>query len=386
MGLTSKKLELLVALLAIASFVGTVWLWPRLSGRNWKAVSGRVGTLLLSQVLSLVAIGLVANNWGGFYSSFSDLFGTDQGPAPTIVDHTKQTSDGKGAGSVTVQASKPVALQLGGSDAGASGGSVQQVAIQGGSTGLTEPAFVYLPAAYKDPANAHKKFPVMVVFTGYPGTPDNLISRMKYPTIAAQDIYRKKMPPTVMVLMRPSVVMPRDNECQDVPGGPQAQTFFSKDLPRALATQYNVSTAGSAWGVIGDSTGGYCALSLAMREPGSFTAAASLSGYYKAAEDSTTGNLFGGSQDLRNQADLMWRVAHLPAVPVSLLVTSSRTEADYKDTQAFIKAVEAKPPFAISSLFLASGGHNFTTWNQETPLALPWVANHLLVPTGTGTA
>jgi S-formylglutathione hydrolase FrmB len=132
---------------------------------------------------------------------------------------------------------------------------------------------------------------------------------------------------------------------------------------------------------MGDSTGGYCALSLAMREPTAFTAAASLSGYYKAAEDSTTGDLFGGSQNLRDQADLMWRLKNLPGVPVSLLVTSSKTETDYKATQAFIKAVSAKPPLSISSLFLQSGGHNFNTWNQETPQALPWVVGKLTVPT-----
>jgi S-formylglutathione hydrolase FrmB len=384
MGLTSRKLELLVAVLALASFVGTIYLWPRLSGRNWKAVLGRVGTLMLSQLLSLMALALVANNWGGFYSSFSDLFGTDQGSTPTIVDHSRQASDGKGAGGVTVQGSKPVALQLGGAASGAKGGTVEQVTIHGGSTGLTEEGYVYLPAAYKDSAYKTKKFPVVVVFTGYPGTPENLISRMKYPTIAAQSIYQKKMPPTVMVLLRPSVAMPRDNECQDIPNGPQAQTFFSHDLPRALATAYNVSTDGKAWGVIGDSTGGYCALSLAMRAPDSFAAAASLSGYYKAAEDSTTGDLFGGSQDLRNQADLMWRLQHLPAVPVSLLVTSSKTEADYAATEAFIKAAKAKPPFQIASLFLSSGGHNFNTWNQETPLALPWVAGKLAVPASAG--
>ncbi|WP_037602159.1 alpha/beta hydrolase [Streptacidiphilus rugosus] len=385
MGLTSRKLELLVALLAVASFVGTIWLWPKLSSRNWKALLGRVGTLLTSQLLSLMAIGLVANNWGGFYSSFSDLFGTDQGGATSIVDHTKPTSDGKGAGGVTVIDSKPVALQMGGASSNARGGTVEQVSIHGGSTDLDEPAFVYLPAGYKDPANAHKKYPVMIVFTGYPGTPENLVSRMKYPTIAAQAIYQKKMQPTVMVLMRPAVAMPRDNECQDIPGGPQAQTFFAKDLRRALATQYDISTDGKAWGVLGDSTGGYCALSLAMRAPDSFTAAVSLSGYYKAIQDSTTGDLFGGSQDLRNQADLMWRVQNLPPVPVSLLVTSSKTEADYKSTLAFIKAVSAKPPFTISSLMLESGGHNFNTWNQETPQALPWLASKLVVPNTAGT-
>jgi S-formylglutathione hydrolase FrmB len=136
--------------------------------------------------------------------------------------------------------------------------------------------------------------------------------------------------------------------------------------------------------VLGDSTGGYCALSLAMRGPDSFTAAVSLSGYYKAIEDSTTGDLFGGSQDLRNQADLMWRLKNLPPAPISLLVTSSKTEADYKSTQAFIKAVSAKPPYTISSLLLESGGHNFNTWNQETPQALPWLASKLVVPNTSG--
>ncbi|MFC1419075.1 alpha/beta hydrolase [Streptacidiphilus cavernicola] len=383
MGLTSRKLELLVALCAVAAFAGTMWLWPRLSGRGWRALSGRAVALLAGQALALGAIGLAANNWGGFYSSWGDLLGTDQGGAAVFTPHantggTPQPSADAGS-SVQVLGSKPVPLMLPGAAGRSPGGTVQQVRVHGGGTGLTESAYVYLPPQYFQAAHARKRFPVVLVFTGYPGTAQNLITRMKYPTVAAQAIVKGAMQPTVLVLMRPSVAMPRDTECQDVPDGPQAETFFNVDLHRAMAAHYRVADTGRGWGVIGDSTGGYCALKLAMRNPGAFSAAASLSGYYAAASDSTTGDLFGGSERLRNENNLMWRLKNLPPPRISVLLASSREgEADYKATMAFIAA--AKPPMDVASLILASGGHNFDTWNRETPTALPWTAGQLTAP------
>ena len=378
MGLTSQKLQTLVAVLAVVCFAATVWLWPRLAKHAWWAYLARIGVLLASQLLTLAAIGLVANNWGGFYSSWGDLLGSDQGATPGITNGYHPA----GAAGVDILDSKPVPLELGG--ASGSGGTLQQVVVQGSGTGLTEPGYVYLPPQYTEPAYAHTRFPVILVFTGYPGTAQNLITRMKYPTVAAQAIYEKQMQPSIMVLMRPSVAMPRDTECQNVPGGPQAETFFDTDLHQAMAARYRVAAGGAGWGVIGDSTGGYCALKLSMRNPGAFAAAASLSGYYKAAEDDTTGNLFGpgkGDQRLRNENDLMWRLKNLPAPEVSVLVTSSRQgEYDYRATEQFIAAV--KEPMQVSSLILPSGGHNFDTWNRETPEALRWLAARLQPPVG----
>ncbi|MHA6762266.1 alpha/beta hydrolase [Streptacidiphilus sp. PAMC 29251] len=390
MGLTSQKLQILIAVLAVVCFVATVWLWPRLSGRNWRAMLARIGTLLASQLLTLLAIALAANNWGAFYSSWDDLLGTDQTSGPIAINGsgvhpsgTATTGDatGDGRASVDVSDTKPVALQLPGSNGGAagSGGTVDQVTIHGSGTGLTEPGYVYLPPQYNDPAYAKTSFPVIVVFTGYPGNAQSLVTRMKYPTVAAQAIHQNEMKPTILVLMRPSVAMPRDTECQDVPGGPQAETFFTKDLHQAIASHYRAETSANAWGVIGDSTGGYCALKLTMRHPESFTVAASLSGYYKSAVDSTTGNLFGGNKQLQNENDLMWRLKHLPHPRVSLLVTSSlKGEPDYKATMAFAAAATA--PTQASTLILPEGGHNFGTWNRETPSALRWMSARLAGP------
>jgi glucan phosphoethanolaminetransferase (alkaline phosphatase superfamily) len=68
MGLTSKKVLLLAVLIAVALFVLTIWLWPRLSKKNWRAVTGRVGMLLVTQISLFASIGLFANNSFGFYA------------------------------------------------------------------------------------------------------------------------------------------------------------------------------------------------------------------------------------------------------------------------------------------------------------------------------
>jgi S-formylglutathione hydrolase FrmB len=368
-------MQLLFVMLAIASLAATVWLWPRLSRRAWTAVAARVGVLVVDQVVTLAAIGLVMNAYFGFYSSWGDLFGTDDAAAPPIT-MVNGVATGQTA-AIRVLGSKPVLLTK--PKVGASGGRIEQVVIKGAQSGISSPAYVYLPPQYFDKKYATRRFPVILALTGYPGDALNLITRLNLPTLAGQAIAAHQIAPTVMVLMRPTVLPPRDTECQDVPGGPQVETFFTMDLRRAMEAGYRVGTEAANWGVLGSSTGGYCALKMSIRHPETFSAAVSLSGYYHALVDMTTGDLFGGSKDLQDGNDLMWRLAHLPNPPISVLVTTSRHgEADYAATQQFLAAV--KPPMQAASLILPSGGHNFATWERELPQALPWLAQQLHFP------
>lgn len=97
------------------------------------------------------------------------------------------------------------------------------------------------------------------------------------------------------------------------------------------------------WGVVGDSTGGYCALKLAMDHPGVYAAGAGL-----------------------------------PAPDTSLLVSSGKAgESNYKDTLKFIARVKATKLTQISSIILESGGHNFHTWQREIPATLQWMSGRL---------
>ncbi|MFI5689411.1 alpha/beta hydrolase [Streptomyces sp. NPDC051636] len=372
MGLTSNKVLVVAIALAVLLFVGTVWLWPRLARSGWRSVSGRVGLLFATQVMLFASVGIAANQAFGFYASWADLFGreTDQG---VVVDHT--TNGGTG-GPLQVLSTQKVTGVSGTRPQTA--GQVQKVDIVGRTTHIATPAYVYLPPEYFQPRYRTRTFPAAVVLTGYPGTAQALVDKLHYPGTAQQLAKDGRMQPMILVMLRPTVAPPRDTECVDVPGGPQTETFFAKDLPDAVLAHYRVGKKPGSWGIIGDSTGGYCALKLAMHHPDVYAAGAGLSPYYKAPIDPTTGDLFHGDRTLRNRSDLWWCLKHEEAPDTSLLVSSSKIgESNYKDTLKFIGQVRATNLTRISSIILESGGHNFNTWRREIPATLQWMSGRL---------
>ncbi|MEV6211701.1 alpha/beta hydrolase-fold protein [Kitasatospora sp. NPDC051914] len=374
LSLTGLPLRVLAVLLAVGAFAATMWLWPRLAGRGWKSWLGRLGAFFGTQLAVLAAIGLVANAYFGFYTTWSDLLGTD-GKQGTVVDHEP------GGKAVSVTGQQKVYSSQG--SAQDRSGVIEKVRIRGASSGLTgTPAYVYLPPQYFQPEYAHSRFPMALVLSGYPGSAEKLISLLEYPDSTLKAIQASQLPPTVLVMMRPTLVGNRDTECMDVPNGPQVETFFTEDLPRAMAGSYRILDRPDARAAIGDSTGGYCALKFALRKPDSYRSAISLSGYYTAPVDPTTGDLFGGRPSLKQENDLLWRLRTQPGRPVSLLLATSRNEHNYAATQKMVAAFKA--PTEVSTITLDSGGHNFHTWTREIPPALEWLGRRLAPPQPAG--
>ncbi|MGW1759527.1 alpha/beta hydrolase [Streptomyces mirabilis] len=373
MGLTSNKVLVLAILFAVLLFVGTVWWWPRLARRSWRAVSGRIGLLLVTQVAVFASLGLFANQAFGFYASWADLFGQESGQG-VVVNHGGQ--GGSAGGPLQVVGTQPVSVS--GGTRPTIGGQIQKVDIVGRTTHIATPAYVYLPPEYFQSRYRTRTFPAVTILTGYPGTAAALIKGLHYPQTAHELSKNGQMQPMILVMMRPTVAPPRDTECVDIPGGPQTEKFFAKDLPDAVSAHYRVGKKPGSWGIVGDSTGGYCALKLALHHPEAYAAAAGLSPYYKAPIDPTTGDLFHGNQELRNSADLRWFMQHKPAPDTSLLVTSSKVgEHNYKETLKFISLVQSKHRTRIASIILDSGGHNFNTWRREIPPTLQWLSGRL---------
>ncbi|MDH6577585.1 alpha/beta hydrolase-fold protein [Kitasatospora sp. MAP5-34] len=377
MGLTSHKVLALSALISVLSVVGTVWLWPRLAKRTWLAVLGRIGTIVVTQFAVMCTLGLVANNYGAFYGTWSELLGTTDNSPVTIQS---RMVDGRQAGIQHISDENVRGTGTIGREP-AQVGKLDQVRIPGATTGLATKGYVYLPPQYFQPAYQDKKFPAAIAITGFPGLAKNLITKLNYPSTELQLIRDGKTPPTVLVMMQPSTVLPRDTECEDIPGGPQTETYFAKDVPQAIRTAYRVADGPGSLGVIGNSTGGYCGLKLAMKHPDVYSTAVSLSGYYQAAEDISTENLFSGDQQRRDAADLDWRLNHLPKPPVSLLVGGSKHgDGDYyQQTRKFIAAAQGSPT-KLSWIDLPSGGHNFETWSRMLPASLGWLGQHLKTP------
>jgi enterochelin esterase-like enzyme len=410
MGLTSGFFMGLMTAVAVGSVAVTVWLWPRLASQRIPVVAARFGVIAASQLLVLAAILVFINGFFAFFGSWSALFGgggaapaaaeqavassrpvvvtgSDLGPVPG-GSALPELADGRLAAKpphVYAQSPPPSDLAVapglnlkGGAAAAArSVGKVLQMTVTGEHTGIVSAAnYVYLPPQYFRPAYAHVRFPVVLALTGYPNDPWSIVRWLDLPSTAANLVAGGKIGPAVYVMMNVSVALPRDTECTNAPEGPQAETFLAQDVPLAVERTFRVQTARSGWAVLGYSTGGYCAAKLAMMYPDQFSAAVSMAGYYTALKDSTTGNLYGGSTAFQNENNLDWRLAHLPAPPVSVLVTSSRVgEHDLPGTLTFLHLI--RPPMHGYSLILAQGGHNYGTWVRQLPQSLEWLFQRL---------
>jgi enterochelin esterase-like enzyme len=264
-------------------------------------------------------------------------------------------------------------------NAAAINGEVLQIAINGQRSGIAVVRdYLYLPPQYFQRAYAKARFPVVLALTGYPNEPWSIVKRLALPATAARLVAAKRIKPAIYLMMNVSPALPRDTECTNVPAGPQVLSFFSTDVPLAMEQAFRVQTGRAGWATLGYSTGGYCATKLAMLDSGQYSAAVSMAGYYNAIQDQTTGDLYGGSTAYQNENDLFWRLTHLPAPPVSVLVTSSRVgERSLPGTLAFLRLI--RPPMRGYSLIVPQGGHNYGTWNRELPQSLEWL-NRRLTP------
>ena len=388
MTLNGNWLLALLILLVIAAFAGVVLLWRKLSKKSWKHVIGRVAALGGAQLVLVLLLAAFCNDYFGFYSSWHDLLGfasqtIDQShplgsdaPNPLGPDGSIPVPGHPGKPSLTVESVS--GLSLPGGTVPDATGQIQVVTIHGLTTGLTTQAIVYLPPQYFQNAYRHYAFPVAVVSTGYPGDIWALEDKLKYPYRLLTGVNAHQDKPIVLVMTQPSPtsVDGVDTECTNVPGGPQVNTFWATDIPHAIESRYRVTGAATGWGIIGDSTGGDCALKVTLMNSDQFTVAVSLSGDYNAPQDITTGNLYTTPQ-FRDLNNVMWRIQNLPKPPVSVLLASSRSgENDYAAVLQFVRLTQGTPTHT-STLIRNEGGHNFSTWNAEIPPAMAWLSNTL---------
>src|SRR6266567_3131952 len=361
MGLTSVPFLSLMVAVAVGSLASIVWLWPRIGGGRLADIGSRLSLIAVSQTLVIAAILACLNGYFSFYGSWSTLLGTE-------------ASRPRVAGAVAL--SRPILIT--GTDLGPAPGSNSMLPISAaGGTPAGQPALHNADRHEgSKPRIARARFPVVLALTGYPNDSWSLVKRLAVAATAARLVAAGKIRPAVYVMANVSVVPPRDTECTNVPAGPQVESFFAVDLPRAMEQTFRVQASGSGWAALGYSTGGYCAAKLAMMYPGQFSLAVSMAGDYGAVRDRTTGNIYGGSRAYQQENDLEWRLTHLPAPPVSVLVTSSRVgEKDLPGTLAFLRLIHY--PMRGYSLLVPQGGHNFRTWQRELPQSLEWLSQRL---------
>ncbi len=147
MGLTSVALGIVLGC-AVAVVLGVVlggWRW--LAGPGPGRLALRAGALAVLQASVLCLVFVLVNRSLVFYSSWSDLLGTDNGGGQVAATRTERVGT---AGWLRVLRVSRVSVP----GVPAAGGRLETVQLHGQLSGLTVPARLYLPPGFRRAASA----------------------------------------------------------------------------------------------------------------------------------------------------------------------------------------------------------------------------------------
>nr|WP_279671669.1 alpha/beta hydrolase-fold protein [Flexivirga meconopsidis] len=234
-----------------------------------------------------------------------------------------------------------------------------------GPTGRPTRLVLWLPAAYTDPAQSHRTFPVIEAFHGVPGGPGDMRRPIGIGQVIGKLVREGRMTPTIVVApdYTPGAL---DTECVDGPGMPM-NTWLSKDVPQWVIRNLRVRPDPASWTTLGYSAGGWCAAVTAMNHPDRFGSMIVLGGYFKPIFNSW--NPFGKSLPARYDLLRMERDAP-PRVSAWVLV-ALQDPVSGRVSERFAR--DARPPMSVTSMTWRRVGHRMSVWVSAIPDALRWL-------------
>ncbi len=378
--LTSGAFAALVVALAVAVPVVAVVAWGRVRGPAVVRAGQRWLLVVAAQVAGVLAVLVVINNQFGLYSGWDDLLGRTPQDSSAVVltpqvrasvptpGPSGRTSSGPG-GATSTEA--PAVPWVNGVPAGFSaydGNStfLAMVAVPGSSAPLR--LYVSLPPQYDQPAYAHKRFPVVELLHGYPGTPTTWFHAMD---VRARLRAAVGAGATPFVLAVPQISVPGapDLECTDLPGQPQVATFLTTEVHAVLASHFRVRTDRAGWGLMGYSEGGYCAAALTLRHPELYAAGVDIAGYGQPL--STFFDRYPAQRDAGRLSVLL-----RGAPPVAIYASASAQDPQSSGALAALTH-DARPPTTVTARLYTQGGHNTSDWSAQLPGDFGWLSRVL---------
>ncbi len=233
--------------------------------------------------------------------------------------------------------------------------------------------WVSLPAQYDQPAYAHRRFPVVMLYPGGSGAQHNA---WVGPALGARELVDRgsrdgTISPFVLVMPEMQVSPTLDTECADLPGQPAVGTFLAVDVPRLVAATFRVLDDRHGWGAAGISSGAYCAARLVFDHPDQYAAVASLDGYFTIQTD------LPGAKDPRIRSQDPWAVAETAPPDVAVLLWSGGGP-DLTLSQQFLAHV--KPPTRAELRVLPGGQHLTEDVAKMVPGTFAYLTTHLSQP------
>jgi S-formylglutathione hydrolase FrmB len=162
-------------------------------------------------------------------------------------------------------------------------GTVQRLQMEAPSVGGGKRNVrVYLPPSYSDPDSALRRYPVVYMLHGWPGSDGNLLEWGHANDTADSLIARHAIPEVILVFPNGAGtgLLGRSYWINSYDGRRRLEDFVTRDLIDWTDRHYRTVASPSGRGTIGISEGGDAALNLAFKHPELFSACGGHSGDY----------------------------------------------------------------------------------------------------------
>jgi enterochelin esterase-like enzyme len=387
----SGSLQITTIVLAVLAALATWLLWNRLRGPRALRILQRAALLVFGELMAAMAILVWVNiSSGGLVVSWQDLLGNQstrggvfagqQGAIQLDPEAQSVSAVRRQDAAVSAAAASYVRASFRPSDNG-----FTETTFRGPVSGITSQVYVWTPPQYAQ--QPHTYFPVLELLHGVVGSPDGWTGPMNVVAHLEAAERSGKVHPYILVVPEVTPVAghtwPWNNEeCSNVPGDANVDAWLTHDVRSMVIDDFRAEPAADAWGLMGYSTGGFCAAKLVLQHPNRYRAAVSLSGYY-----------VPDSQELSDDPLLdhanspLWLVSHARTPAVSLLMTDSAQDTVDPASEAaqMIAAAKANPLAKGTDVqsFVAplGGGHNQSAWEKMLPTAFTWLSQRLAGPT-----
>ncbi|MEU9252793.1 alpha/beta hydrolase-fold protein [Streptomyces sp. NPDC048270] len=367
MSLTGTPLFATVVALTLIAVVLPLAVWSKVRGPAAVRVASRALMVVFAQVTAIALVFIGVNRDMNFYASWGDLLGTGTyvTAAPDLGPDGLGGKKAEAAPKVK-QAFQPVE---------GLGGRVQKTELDGKISGVKGDVMVWLPPQYDDPAHKDRKFPVVELIPGIPGTGKSWFQGLKAHEVLEPLMKSGKVQPFILVSPRAMLLGNADTGCANLPGKVNADSWFSVDVRKMVVDNFRVSEEARTWGVAGYSAGAYCAAKLAINHPDRYSAAVSLSGYNDPGQEPSS--LVAQDPELRRTHNLK-HVLQTAPTPPAVALWMSGAEHDGYLSGTDLKAI-AKSPTTVHAEKV-TGGHNLDSWSKQLPQTFDWLSKTVKAP------
>ncbi|MFD9359110.1 alpha/beta hydrolase [Streptomyces sp. NPDC060031] len=358
-----------VALTAIAVLLPLL-LWSKARGPAVVRVATRASMVVFAQATAIALVFIGVNRDMTFYASWGDLFGTGK-YVTAAPDLGADGLGGKKAAEVKAEPKVHQAFEV----VDGLGGRVRKTELDGKISGVKGDVMVWLPPQYDDPAYKDKKFPVVELIPGIPGTGKSWFQGLKAHQVLEPLMKEGKVKPFILVSPRAMLLGNADTGCANIPGKVNADSWFSVDVRKMVTDNFRASDDARTWGVAGYSAGAYCAAKLAIAHPDRYSAAVSLSGYNDPGQEPSS--LVAKDPQLRATHNLKAVLGAAPKPPAVSLWMSGAEQDGYLSGMD-LKAI-AKNPTVVHAEKV-TGGHNLDSWSKQLPQTFQWLSGVVKAP------